>query len=308
MLRAGSSPAIPKCGSLVSTSTFRSKSRATPTVNSTSSWRPMRCMRAPISPLHSSRLQRLLAPGGLLALVESTKGFAWFDMTTGLIEGWRQHMDELRADGPLLSTDGWARALTNAGFAGVACWPAPGTPAEMMGQHLMLARAPGEFAASAAAAADVPEDAAGSVAVVRDQIDPVDEAVRGAPVAEQLEMMRDFVRAQVMSVLRLKEGDEPSRHERLTDLGLDSLMAVQLRNRLSRGLSFAKPLPATVMFDYPTIEKLATKLLSMLVERGEREPEPEPIVERAPIAISAARVARMSEADIETLLAVRGRR
>jgi acyl transferase domain-containing protein/SAM-dependent methyltransferase len=254
------------------------------------------------------RLRRLLAPGGLLALVESTKSFAWFDVTTGLIEGWRQHMDELRADGPLLSADGWTRALTGAGFAGVACWPAPGTPAEAMGQHLVLARAPGEFGASVAAMPEVPEDAAGPIAVVPHQIEPIDAAVRGAPVAEQLEMMRGFVRAQVMSVLRLKDGDEPGRQERLTDLGLDSLMAVQLRNRLSRGLSFAKPLPATLMFDYPTIEKLAARLLSMLVERGERETVPGPAMDRAPIAISAARVARMSEADIETLLATRGRR
>jgi acyl transferase domain-containing protein/SAM-dependent methyltransferase len=251
------------------------------------------------------RLQRLLAPGGLLALVEPTKSFAWFDVTTGLIEGWRQHMDELRADGPLLSTDGWTRALTNAGFAGVASWPRQGTPAETMGQHLILARAPGDFAASAAAAPDEPKVAADTIAVVRDQIDPIDEAMRAAPAAEQLELMRDFVRAHVMSVLRLKEGDEPGRQERLTDLGLDSLMAVQLRNRLSRGLSFEKPLPATVMFDHPTIEKLATKLLSMLVERDKPEPEP---VGRMPTDISAARVARMSDADIERLLAVRGRR
>lgn len=259
-------------------------------------------------PAALGRLQRLLAPGGLLALVESTKSFAWFDVTTGLIEGWRQHMDEFRADGPLLSSDGWARALTKAGFAGVTSWPGPGTPGEMMGQHLVLARAPGEFAAAGASVPDVAGSQADSIAVDRDRIDPVDQAVRDAPAAEQLDMMRDFVRSQVMIVLRLKEGQVPSRHERLTDLGLDSLMAVQLRNRLSRGLSREKPLPATVMFDYPTIEKLATKLLSVLVGGGERDPEPEAVAERTPTAISAARVAGMSEADIETLLAARGRR
>jgi SAM-dependent methyltransferase len=255
-----------------------------------------------------SRLQRLLAPGGLLALVESTQSFAWFDVTTGLVEGWRQHMDEFGADGPLLAADGWMRALERAGFAGVACWPAPGTPAEAMGQHVVLARAAGEFASSSAVATPAPKDVAGSAAVPADHVQPVDEAVRAAASVDQLDLMRDFVRAQVMAVLRLRAGEEPGRHNRLTDLGLDSLMAVQLRNRLGRGLSLAKSLPATVMFDYPTIEKLATKLLSMLVDRDAPHLRHEKIRANATVATAAERVSRMSEADIEALLAVRGRR
>jgi acyl transferase domain-containing protein len=253
-----------------------------------------------------SRLQRLLAPGGMLALVESTESFAWFDVTTGLIEGWRQHMDEFRVDGPLLPADRWVHVLERAGFASVARWPASGMPAETMGQHLLLARAPGEFSTSAAPAREVPPEMASPSKAVRDHVEPIDEAIRAAPAAEWLNMMADFVRVQVMAVLRLRDGDEPGRHDRLTDLGLDSLMAVQLRNRLSRGLSLAKPLPATVMFDYPTVEKLATKLLSMLVDLAEHEAKPVRV--NIPAAISAAAVARLSEADIETMLAVRGRR
>ncbi len=46
--------------------------------------------------------------------------------------------------------------LTRAGFANVAYWPAAGTPAETMGQHLVLARAPGEFSSPAAAVTEAP--------------------------------------------------------------------------------------------------------------------------------------------------------
>jgi len=42
------------------------------------------------------------------------------------------------------------------------------------------------------------------------------------------------------------------------DLGLDSLMAVELRNRIERAL--AVQLPTTVAFDYSSIEELAEYL------------------------------------------------
>jgi len=44
----------------------------------------------------------------------------------------------------------------------------------------------------------------------------------------------------------------------LGDMGLDSLMAVELRNALSEVVAAA--LPATLMFDYPTVAALADYL------------------------------------------------
>ena len=41
------------------------------------------------------------------------------------------------------------------------------------------------------------------------------------------------------------------------DLGMDSLMAVEFRNRLNRGLGLEPPLPATALFDHPNIRSLA---------------------------------------------------
>ena len=69
------------------------------------------------------RLRDLLAPGGVLILVESTTHFAWFDMTTGLIEGWQHFADDLRTEQPLLAPETWVEALADAGFEESEFWP-----------------------------------------------------------------------------------------------------------------------------------------------------------------------------------------
>ena len=52
--------------------------------------------------------------------------------------------------------------------------------------------------------------------------------------------------------------DEPAvfdERQALKDVGLDSLMAVELRNVLTRSLGTS--LPATLLFDYPSLDALA---------------------------------------------------
>jgi acyl carrier protein len=78
---------------------------------------------------------------------------------------------------------------------------------------------------------------------------------------EREELMNDYVRARVMEVLGMDPDRRPGLQHRLMDLGLDSLMAVQLRNQLELGLGLERSLPATLMFDYPTIASISALLV-----------------------------------------------
>jgi malonyl CoA-acyl carrier protein transacylase len=251
------------------------------------------------------RLRDLLAPGGVVILIESTTHFTWFDMTTGLIEGWQHFADDLRDDHPLLPAQAWTAALADAGFEQSDYWPAEDSPARHLGQHVLAARVAGELAADVAGAvASGLTEAAASPATDGIATEDVRDTVLAAPPGDRVDLLREFVRERVIRVLRRDAADRPDRNDRLTDLGLDSLMAVQLRGQLGAGLGFGAALPATLMFDYPTIEKLAAYLLQRLCPDDDSGVHP-PETATAPVPLGAAAVAAMTDEEIEVLLSRR---
>ncbi len=66
-------------------------------------------------------LRELLAPGGLLVLVEGTQPQRWVDLTFGLTEGWWRFTD--RRDYPLIGAQEWEAELRDLGFTDVAIIP-----------------------------------------------------------------------------------------------------------------------------------------------------------------------------------------
>ena len=262
------------------------------------------------------RLRGLLAPGGLLMLVESTDHLAWFDMSTGLIEGWQHFEDDLRDDNPLLSPARWVEALRDSGFVQAQAWPPAGHPASEIAQHLIVASAPGVPGAMPLRAAEAALAAAGSAPAAVDGVThPATHPATDWPARlgdasppERPDLLRELVRDRVIQVLRLDPAQPPGRRDRLMDLGFDSLMAVQLRSQLGRDLALADPLPATLMFDHPTIDAIAAYLLQRLGLADTSAAPTAPAAATAPTAPEpvdtgrAQEVAAMSDAEIEALL------
>jgi SAM-dependent methyltransferase/acyl carrier protein len=251
-------------------------------------------LRAAMRHLHA-----LLAPGGLLVLVESTINHEWFDMTTGLIEGWKHFADDLRTDNPLLPAATWMKALRQEGFVEAAAWPPIGSPAEAMGQHVIVARAAGAFQAATAMPAGA-RDAQAAIAPTAAQ--PWRELLERSLPGERLSVVQEMVCDQVMRVLGADAASRPARHDRLMELGMDSLMAVQLRNALSTSLGLDAPLPSTLMFDYPTINAIADFLLERLTPTEQRGKPGESTPVQAPAIRGAAAIAVMSDEEIAKLL------
>ncbi len=80
------------------------------------------------------------------------------------------------------------------------------------------------------------------------------ERLRATAPNRRRAVLLEQVRELTMKVLGLPRADALDVSEPLQQLGLDSLMAVELRNRL--GKAVGSTLPATVTFDHPSVMAL----------------------------------------------------
>ncbi|NEQ79123.1 MAG: amino acid adenylation domain-containing protein, partial [Moorea sp. SIO2I5] len=85
----------------------------------------------------------LLAPNGLLLVIEETKFHRSFDLHMGLQQGFDVFEDEkLRSNHPLLSREQWQKILTASGFEDSAILNQPGYVSDFIGLDVLVARGP----------------------------------------------------------------------------------------------------------------------------------------------------------------------
>ena len=99
------------------------------------------------------------------------------------------------------------------------------------------------------------------------------------PVQQRAGFVTEFLQREVQNFLRLAQ--PPAATSRFLDLGTDSLMAIELRNRLHSQFGGAFTINATAVFDYPTIGGLADYLVGQLPDA---ETSDAPAQEAEPVA------------------------
>lgn len=103
----------------------------------------------------------------------------------------------------------------------------------------------------------------------------------------------ELVRSSLVAIAGLEADARLDPHRALHDLGLDSLMSVELRNRLQSALG--KRLPATLIFDFPTVAALVDHMCEGFGEPADGLAPPDGHV-------ASEGLADLSDADAEAAL------
>ena len=94
------------------------------------------------------------------------------------------------------------------------------------------------------------------------------------------------------------------------DLGVDSLMAVELRNVLGAGLALQQTLPATLIFDYPSVQAIASYLardvlafdVALAAPTGTTHAPDAPVATGTDGKIDAAALEHLSDEEVAALM------
>jgi acyl transferase domain-containing protein/acyl carrier protein len=105
-------------------------------------------------------------------------------------------------------------------------------------------------------------DTASAPAVLSAAATGILERIDGALPGERREILAGHVREAVLKVLGGLPDDALRADQGFQELGLDSLMALELRNVLQGGLGVS--LPSTLVLNYPTVETLTANLAARL--------------------------------------------
>lgn len=230
-------------------------------------------------------VHRLLAPNGILLLLEGTGPRRLLDFIFGLTPGWWKFADSaVRPDYPLVAPGQWLQMLGEEGFVESVVlpdakerWPDPD-------QVVIVARA---AATVTPATSRDRQGAEGPQSLGR-------EALQAAPPEERRSLVESLLRHEFAAVLgRSLSAADLDRS--LQTFGLDSLIAIQLRNRIETRLGVS--LSIVELLKGTTLRRIIDDSLAQF-EAGDSPRE-----KAAPLPeINAEQVEQLSDAQLENAL------
>lgn len=137
------------------------------------------------------------------------------------------------------------------------------------------------------------------------------EELGAAPAHKWESLIRSHIKKLTSKVMGLHEAAVLDDDQPLQELGLDSLMAVELRNLLKSSLNLERALPATLVFDHPTVSGLTSFLHRQLAEvRTEINPQEDELQVGDTIdrSFTLDQIEQLSDDEVDRLLAERTQR
>ncbi|CAM3960004.1 type I polyketide synthase [Pseudoalteromonas byunsanensis] len=121
-------------------------------------------------------------------------------------------------------------------------------------------------------------------------IDEFKQQLASTAAQERLEFIQHKMNEVIGKLMALDKDDVINPTEPLLNIGFDSLMALELRNSVSKLV--AQKLPATLLFDYPTIATISAFILEKMYPQEHIEQESQPQVD-------SVECAKQREAELE---------
>ncbi|MCP4380582.1 MAG: AMP-binding protein [Hyphomicrobiales bacterium] len=225
-----------------------------------------------------------LAPQGLFVLAAPSGPTRYLDLLYGPWNAWWRFRDyDIRPDQPLLTGKAWLSLLKDSGFANPL--PVLGN-AQAVGS---LKRQELIIAGRGTASLELDSEATGEGSSDRRAYaEQLRARLESLPASAAREVLLDAVTDAVRETLGFAGNFVIPAHQGLWDLGMDSIMAVQLSNRLQADLGIS--LSSTVVFNCPSLVTLVDYLAKEVIPAAS---------EQSSDAIDARRVAgeeaRLSE-------------
>jgi acyl transferase domain-containing protein/SAM-dependent methyltransferase/acyl carrier protein len=206
-----------------------------------------------------NQTKKLLKAGGLLLLNETTSVETFATLTFGLLDGWWLFEDAVRRlpASPLLDRRGWEISLAEAGFRGMRSYSLIRSTAQNgFSQHVLIAESDGFV--SFEETAEKPKTAFPEAVNIRKTI---------TPQSDRFRFIEDAISDAVIQSFQLSS-DELDKTKRFADFGADSIVSLELLDRVNSALGLNLKTP--VLFDYSSVTDLAAYIYQ--TESGATKP------------------------------------